>query len=209
MAFIEAKHWRDLPPGSWRWPNFTPQELACRGTGKIKISTVLMDKLQALRATVGPLHINSGYRSPEYNATLPGAVKDSQHTHGTAVDISMAGHDPLTVYETAKGLGFLGFGFYPEPRNNFMHLDVGAARWWGNPVPWGIDPKKQVKKIARRSGVGMSAVGFAGETAQQIAYQAQLVSDVSDWIRIGAAVVGGIGLLLLLWSNLQTKEKEQ
>ena len=27
-------HWREAPEGTWRWPNFSPAEIACRGTGK-------------------------------------------------------------------------------------------------------------------------------------------------------------------------------
>jgi hypothetical protein len=28
-------HWRDVPEGAWRWPNFSAAEIACRGTGKL------------------------------------------------------------------------------------------------------------------------------------------------------------------------------
>ena len=28
-------HWRDVPEAAWRWPNFSPAEIACRGTGKL------------------------------------------------------------------------------------------------------------------------------------------------------------------------------
>jgi hypothetical protein len=34
---------------TWRWPSFSPAEIACRGTGAIKINTEAMDKLQSLR----------------------------------------------------------------------------------------------------------------------------------------------------------------
>ena len=33
----------------WRWPNFSPAEIACRGTGAIKINSEAMGKLQSLR----------------------------------------------------------------------------------------------------------------------------------------------------------------
>ena len=42
-------HWRKAPEDAWRWPNFSAAEIACRGTGAIKINTEAMDKLQALR----------------------------------------------------------------------------------------------------------------------------------------------------------------
>ncbi len=42
-------HWRDVPDKAWRWPNFSPAEIACRGTGKLLINEPALDKLQALR----------------------------------------------------------------------------------------------------------------------------------------------------------------
>ena len=43
-------HWRDVPAAAWRWPNFSPAEIACRGTGKLLVNAAALDKLQALRA---------------------------------------------------------------------------------------------------------------------------------------------------------------
>ena len=31
-------HWRDVPAAAWRWPNFSPAEIACRGTGKLLVN---------------------------------------------------------------------------------------------------------------------------------------------------------------------------
>ena len=60
--------WRDVPEKLWRWPNFSPEEIACRGDGKIQINEVALDKLQALRDQLGvPLIVHSAYRSPDYN----------------------------------------------------------------------------------------------------------------------------------------------
>ena len=49
MPTLTYPHWRDVPATAWRWPNFSAAEIACRGTGAIKINTEAMDKLQALR----------------------------------------------------------------------------------------------------------------------------------------------------------------
>ena len=38
-----------------------------------------------------PIHISSGYRSKELNATIPGASLTSQHCSGEAIDIDMDG----------------------------------------------------------------------------------------------------------------------
>ena len=42
-------HWRDVPKAAWRWANFSPAEIACRGTGKLLVNEAALDKLQALR----------------------------------------------------------------------------------------------------------------------------------------------------------------
>ena len=44
-------HWRDVPAAAWRWPNFSPAEIACRGTGKLLVNEAALDALQALRAS--------------------------------------------------------------------------------------------------------------------------------------------------------------
>ena len=72
-------HWRDVPAAAWRWPNFSPAEIACRGTGKLLVDDAALDALQALRTRLGkPLIIRSGYRSPEHNRAVGGA-KASKH----------------------------------------------------------------------------------------------------------------------------------
>jgi len=37
--------WRDVPKAAWRWPNFSPAEIACRGTGRLLLNDVALDKL--------------------------------------------------------------------------------------------------------------------------------------------------------------------
>ena len=46
-------HWRDVPKAAWRWANFSPAEIACRGTGKLLVNEAALDKLQALRLRLG------------------------------------------------------------------------------------------------------------------------------------------------------------
>jgi len=68
-----------------------------------------------------------------YNALQRHAGKHSMHLQGAAFDISMANHDPESFETAARAIGFTGFGFYP--RQNFMHIDIGRARQWGDPFP--------------------------------------------------------------------------
>lgn len=76
-----------------------------------------------------PLFVNSGYRSPEYNAKLDGAAKNSQHLQGKALDISWSGLNNETKEEfirLARARGFRGIGRY----SSFVHIDVGPERSW-------------------------------------------------------------------------------
>lgn len=132
MTTTFHRHWRDVPESGWRWPNFSPAEIACRGTGKLLVNEPALDKLQALRDRLDkPLIVRSAYRSPEHNRAVGGATR-SKHLDGAAFDIAMANHDPMTFEAAAREVGFLGFGFYP--RSAFIHVDLGPARQWGERV---------------------------------------------------------------------------
>lgn len=71
----------------------------------------------------------SGYRTPERNRTIEGAVPNSHHIHGRAADIMVSGVPHEMVQDAAEIAGAPGLGRYPA----FTHLDVGAPgrRWNG------------------------------------------------------------------------------
>ena len=79
-----------------------------------------------------PFHIISGYRSKKTNDLLlmhkKGAVENSYHTKGQAVDIHLprikASVLRRAAYELKKG----GIGYYPS--RGFVHIDVGPVRYW-------------------------------------------------------------------------------
>ena len=120
------RHYSEVPESTWRWQNFSPAEIACRGTGQLKLVPEAMDRLQELRDLLGkPLIVRSAYRSPEHNRAVGGA-KASKHMDGMAFDIAMANHDSVAFEVAAREVGFLGFGYYP--RSGFMHIDLGPAR---------------------------------------------------------------------------------
>lgn len=127
------KTWRDFPLGDWRWPNFSPQELASKREGELMIDPDAMDKLQKLRNVLGkPMLITSAYRSEAHNRAVGGA-KNSQHRLAKAFDVVMTNQDPHAFVEAAKAVGFKGIGYYPK--QNFIHIDTGPARTWGDPWP--------------------------------------------------------------------------
>jgi hypothetical protein len=91
-----------VPEAKWRWKNFSPAEIACRGTGKLLVNQVALDRLQALRDRLGkPLIVRSAYRSPEHNSAVGGA-KRSKHMESTAFDIAMSNHDPAAFEGVAR-----------------------------------------------------------------------------------------------------------
>lgn len=205
MSFYQ--HWRNLPAKAWRWPNFSPAEIACRGTGKITINEDALDRLQELRVMLGkPMIVNSAYRSPEHNKAVGGA-KASQHLNGCAFDISMANHDPASFIAMARKAGFKGIGTYP--RSNFVNIDTGPARVWGDPFParassFAPDQPPAREHLAESRSLkgggaaGIATVGAAGvEVAQNVLAETQsailpLVPylDTLRWVFIAVALIG-------------------
>ena len=206
------QHWQNVPAKLWRWPNFSPAEIACRGTGKLRLNADALDRLQALRNALGkPLIVNSAYRSPEHNKRVGGA-KASRHLEGTAFDISMANHDPETFIAAAREAGFKGIGTYP--RSNFVHIDTGPARNWGDPFPArtspfaaDIPPAREhladSRTLKASGAAGIGTVGAAGvEVAQQALAEAQGAIiplmpylDSLRWLFVALAL-GGIAVTI-------------
>lgn len=126
MSFFA--HWSQVPDRLWRWPDFTPAEIASRGDGSILIAPAALDRLQALRDALGrPVIVTSAYRDPVHNARVGGAPL-SRHKTGDAFDLALNGHSRPELLEAARAAGFTGFGFYAS----FLHIDCGPKRQWGN-----------------------------------------------------------------------------
>jgi hypothetical protein len=72
--------------------------------------------------------INSGYRSPAYNASVGGATR-SMHMSGLALDVNMTGVNRDLFIEYASQEGFTGIGTY----STFIHVDRRDGRsTWGD-----------------------------------------------------------------------------
>jgi len=215
------RHFHDVPRHLWRWPNFSPTEIACRGTGKLLVNEPALDKLQALRDRLGkPLIVRSAYRSPEHNRAVGGAPR-SKHMDGTAFDIAMSNHDPVAFEAAAREVGFLGFGFYP--RSGFIHVDLGPARQWGQRFPVRATafaaetpPAREMLTDSRTmkggGAAGVATLGAAGvEMAQNVLAETQsailpLVPylDTLRWVFIALAL-GGIAVTI--WARLDDWKK--
>ena len=118
--------------------NFSLDEFACRDGSPVPDDLIdnvntLADNLQVLRDYLDePIHINSGYRSPEYNKKIGGA-KSSQHLLAKAADITVKSKTPAELKAIVeklideKKLYFGGIGLYP----GFFYVDIrrNKARW--------------------------------------------------------------------------------
>ncbi|WP_408591971.1 YcbK family protein [Paracoccus marcusii] len=130
---MKVSHFSQYPSANWRWPNFSPRELASKREGELLIDPPSMDKLQTLRNDLArPMVITSAYRSPAHNRAVGGAT-GSFHLQGKAFDVVLGNHDPHAFIAAARKAGFTGIGTYP--RQGFIHIDTGRARTWGDPFP--------------------------------------------------------------------------
>jgi zinc D-Ala-D-Ala carboxypeptidase len=129
------------------------------------------------------------------------------HLQGAAFDISMANHDPESFEAAARAIGFTGFGFYP--RQNFMHVDIGRARQWGDPFPphagrFAPEPPRLRESLTESrtmqggGAAGVATIGAAGvEVVQQAVADTQSALqplipylDTLRWAFIAMALIG-------------------
>ena len=78
------------------------------------------------------IDIISGFRAPKYNLMLRKkghqVARDSQHTHGTAVDFRIPGVELEALHTWAVGKKLGGVGRYRGSR--FIHMDTDRVRYW-------------------------------------------------------------------------------
>lgn len=76
--------------------------------------------------------IVSGYRHPKYNLILRKkghqVARDSEHSHGQAVDFRLPGVTTEKLADWALGRRMGGVGTYLQ--SQFVHIDVGKVRRW-------------------------------------------------------------------------------
>ena len=95
-----------------------------RGPVDTNVSSRTMDTMNALAAnTPGGINVSSAYRSAGVNAAV-GGVGDSQHTHGTAFDVSIDGlndQQKRDMVERAIMAGAMEIGTYANERKG-IHI---------------------------------------------------------------------------------------
>ena len=78
------------------------------------------------------VQVISGFRHPKYNLILRKkghqVARDSQHSHGTAIDFAIPSVPPQALEAWARAQKLGGVGFYPE--SGFVHMDTGPIRTW-------------------------------------------------------------------------------
>lgn len=74
----------------------------------------------------------SAFRHPKYNLILRKkghqVARDSQHTHGDAIDFFIPNVATLALHAWAKNQAIGGVGLYLE--SGFVHMDTGRVRYW-------------------------------------------------------------------------------
>lgn len=139
ICIPDWQQYLDIEP-NWeeRWPNFTAEELRCRGTGQLLLVPTSLDRLQAIRTGLGfAFTVTSAGRAPEYNAIVSSTGRNGPHTTGRAWDIKMFGEEAYRLICAAHGHGFTGIGVkqHGEYSKRFIHLD-DLSNGPGVPRPW-------------------------------------------------------------------------
>ncbi|NBC33861.1 MAG: DUF882 domain-containing protein [Alphaproteobacteria bacterium] len=135
LASLDVEYWVDgwyNPDGLARISYFMRDS---RNDHVIDMDPGLVDILYALWQRTGasdPLHIISGYRSPQTNAHLAatrrGVARNSYHMYGRAADVTLPHYSIYGLREAALSLQAGGVGYYP--RAEFVHVDNGPVRDW-------------------------------------------------------------------------------
>ncbi len=95
-------------------------------------------KLDQARHIAGfPFIITSGFRTPEKNQSVIGAVPDSSHLTGLAVDLRVENdHEVSLIVDACKTVGISRRGIYVDSNNAPTHVHVDMDSTKGQDVIW-------------------------------------------------------------------------
>jgi uncharacterized protein YcbK (DUF882 family) len=95
-----------------------------------KLQAVLLGAAKNFKSNI--VDIVSGFRHPKFNLMLRKkghqVARDSQHTHGNAVDFFIPHVTTKQLHAWAKAQKLGGVGLYLE--SGFVHMDTGPIRFW-------------------------------------------------------------------------------
>jgi hypothetical protein len=133
IAFLDLE---ELDPETYLSPNFRLDEVAQLYKGRwAVVQPHAIVALQDIRDELGSLTLNSGYRSPEYNASV-GGVTNSRHMFGDAFDIAPGNASLSQLEQACEDYG----GFLVE-YDTFAHcdwrLDPVDEQFFGAPMGYG------------------------------------------------------------------------
>ncbi len=106
--------------------HFTNKSMAMDG----KLVGILLSAAQHFHSDV--VSIVSGFRHPKFNLILRKkghqVARDSQHTHGNAIDFYLPHVTTQQLHAWAKDQKLGGVGLYLD--SGFVHMDTGPIRYW-------------------------------------------------------------------------------
>ncbi|MCW5736947.1 MAG: DUF882 domain-containing protein [Enhydrobacter sp.] len=132
---LSVVYWVDGAYDAWELARLSQLLHDHHRNATVAIDWRLVDLMWLVARMTGgeTVHVHSGYRTRQTNASLAaattGVAHDSQHVAGKALDISLPGVSPRTVAGLAAAMGWGGVGFYGDAGH--VHIDVGPVRVWG------------------------------------------------------------------------------
>ncbi len=127
--------WLAVEPGKLPSPETTARFLRDHFTNEpTKMEPKLIGILTAAATKFGSdvAIVVSAFRHPKYNLMLRKkgrqVARDSQHTHGNAVDFYIPRVATPTLHGWARAQGLGGVGLYLG--SGFVHMDTGPVRYW-------------------------------------------------------------------------------
>lgn len=95
-----------------------------------RLVPIVVDAAKAFKSDL--VSVVSGFRHPKYNLILRKkghqVARDSQHTHGNAIDFAIPHVTTFQLHAWAKAQHIGGVGLYVE--SGFVHMDTGPIRFW-------------------------------------------------------------------------------
>jgi len=160
-----------------------------RGKSLDNVKPEVIQKLKKFCAYAGTeMYVNSAYRSPAYNTSIGGA-KNSYHMKGMALDIhwpKSSNSSKASFLSAALKAGFTGIGIYP----NFIHVDIGPAREWGDSSYGGVPPWAQSLINTLRKGSGSKAIFSSNKSSITTPQGAVYIPSLGGLVLNGGQAMG-------------------